>query len=549
MVKITSTRWLLLLGASIILGLMLFGLFHEVTILSEGGVEILSTIKIQRNGTFEQLQASNFIHEFESEPVSWTSERLVLFNFTLTPEPEMPRGMSSIECDDGECCSSIFINRSCVYSNLYYSEQKFSMFLNPKKTNKPIAFDSHGVATGIRHLPEYDAIHPHFFPTPIYLDDDTFPQNLSSETFHYREGIFLILTGAPHSNWAHAILDNLYSIWLVLCKFNLESESSPKFTAVVLDTIGSTSAETIQHDNFRVFLGGLEFQRDWPVDAMYRFERVAAGTGHMGLSTPGTDYVMPGRKYDALKKMRTRFYTMYQRQVPLIRASSMQNRSAIMNVLIVPNRRNSNGVLTRDMQALVTGSGYGFMFLDWALPFADRMDLIREANIAVTGVGTGACNLFLQSDGTVIVNLGTTERSGSLSFQEEFLFAGMYWVRMVYPTYEQYKQMSPSVAMQLINVGKETILSNFDSSRTVQGEVNFSPVGKGGSAYFRTDITAWGAFVGSHVQNPGAGFDDGCLNMVERLLCRTGPWGNDRCSITNQSLIHNLCVEYGVHCA
>ena len=120
MVKITSTRWLLLLGASIILGLMLFGLFHEVTILSEGGVEILSTIKIQRNGTFEQLQASNFIHEFESEPVSWNSERLVLFNFTLTPEPEMPRGMSSIECDDGDCCSSIFINRSCVYSNLYY---------------------------------------------------------------------------------------------------------------------------------------------------------------------------------------------------------------------------------------------------------------------------------------------------------------------------------------------------------------------------------------------------------------------------------------------
>eukprot|EP00291_Cryptomonas_curvata_P027907 CAMPEP_0172205512 /NCGR_PEP_ID=MMETSP1050-20130122/32661_1 /TAXON_ID=233186 /ORGANISM="Cryptomonas curvata, Strain CCAP979/52" /LENGTH=322 /DNA_ID=CAMNT_0012884407 /DNA_START=588 /DNA_END=1556 /DNA_ORIENTATION=- len=320
-------------------------------------------------------------------------------------------------------------------------------------------------------------------------------------------------------------------------------------TAVVLDTM-DTPPETVQHENFRVFLGGLEFQRDWPADAMYRFERVAAGTGHMGLSTPGTDYVMPGRKYDALLKMRTRFYTMYQRHLPLIRASSMENRSdAIMNVLIVPNRRDYNGVLSREMQELVTASGYVFTYLDWALSFADRLDLIREANIGVTGVGTGACNLFLQSDGTVVVNLGTTERSGSLSFQEEYLFAAMYWVRLVYPTYEQFKQMSPAVAMQLINAGKDMILSNFDSSRTVQGEVNFSPIGKAGSYYFGTDFTAWGAFVGSYVQDPAAGFDSGCLNMVERVLCRTGPWGTNRCSVTNESLIHSLCLQHNVPCA
>ena len=475
---------------------------------------------------------------FTQEP-NWTmTEQRV--NFTSLVEEasaiEETSAMTSIECDDGECCSSIFINRSCLYSNLYYSQGKFSMLLNPNET---VAFESHGVASGICHPPEYDWIHPFFYPIPTH--------NLQT-TFQYRRGTFLILTGAPHGNWAHAILDNLYSIWLLACKFNLDS--SPDFTAVVLDTMPSTPGPTPQQDNFMVFLGGLEFQREWPADAMYRFERVAAGTGHMGLSSPGTDYVLPGRKYDALKKMRTRFYAQYRKQLPLIRLLSLENRTnAALNVLFVPNRRDYNGILSTSMQGVVGASGYVFALLDWALPFTDRLDLIRDADIGVTGVGTGACNLFLQSDGTVVVNLGTRERSGSMSFQEEYLFAAMYWVRLVYPTYEQYRRMSPGVAMELIDAGKEMILSGFDSSRTAQGSVNFSPIGRAGSYYFGTDIKAWGAFVGSYLQNPGAGFDLNCFNMVERLLCRTGPWGNNQCSVTNESLIRSLRSEYGIQCS
>ncbi len=62
----------------------------------------------------------------------------------------------------------------------------------------------------------------------------------------------------------------------------------------------------------------------------------------MGLSTPGPDYYTPGRSLDALRKLRNRFYRVYGHPPPACRPDPLF-------VLIVPNRRGTNGVLSPKM--------------------------------------------------------------------------------------------------------------------------------------------------------------------------------------------------------
>lgn len=451
-----------------------------------------------------------------------------------------------VRCDDGQCCSSLFINRTCMYSNLYYSERRFRAVLDRLGNWGDYTFDTSAVASGLRP----HAIHPFFFPEPAVWD-----VNLSNKQHEYRPGTFLVFTGGPHGNWAHAMLDNLYSIWLAACKFGLDLAMEGDFTGIVLDTI-PTPQENPIIEQFRTFLGGLEFEREWPGGAAYKFQRVVAGTGQMGLVTPGTDYVLPGRKFNALQKMRDRFYYRYGLALPRATVSSLELRSVgqeRLRVMFVPNRRDYGGILDIDgskMHDLVwSRPWYAYRYLDWGLPFHDRLHVIREADIAVTGVGTGACNLFLLSDGAVIVNLGTSERTGFMGFQEEFLFAAMYWVRMVYPTYEQYARMSQDTAMELIDAGRDVILSDFDTTQAVDGRVNFSPVGRAASEYLQEDLRTWSAFVGNFVQDPVVGYDEQCLNFFEKIICRTGPWGSERCSPVNASRIEGLMQLYGIRCS
>lgn len=452
-----------------------------------------------------------------------------------------------VQCDGGQCCSSLFINRSCVYSNLYYSERRFRVMLDRGRNRGDYVFDRYAVASGLRP----HAIHPFFFPELGVWD----PNVSYHGGYEWREGTFLVFSGGPHGNWAHAMLDNLYSIWLAACKFGLDLAMEMSFTGIVLDTI-PTPQENPIIEQFRTFLGGLEFEREWPAGAAYKFQRVVAGTGQMGLGTPGTDYVLPGRKFNALQKMRDRFYYRYGLALPRATVSSLELRSARqerLHVMFVPNRRDYGGILDIDgskMHDLVWARPwYAYRYLDWGLPFHDRLHVIREADIAVTGVGTGACNLFLLSDGAVIVNLGTSERTGFMGFQEEFLFAAMYWVRMVYPTYEQYARMSQDTAMELIDAGRDLILSDFDTTQAVDGRVNFSPVGRAASEYLQEDLRTWSAFVGNFVQDPVAGYDDQCLNFFEKIICRTGPWASERCSRVNASRIEGFMQLYGIRCS
>jgi hypothetical protein len=329
----------------------------------------------------------------------------------------VPSLETRVACDGGACCDGLYINRSCAWTNLYFYEKTFhALVLNASA----LSYDLHAVASGIRQFPQQLSVHPVFFPSITAFDNE---EALAAFTSRFKPltGPHIIISGGAHFNPAHAILDEVYSAWLCACKFNLDAE---RLVALSLDTGLTDSADPTHVGISRTFLGDLLFVRDWGPDAAFRFDLALAGVGQMGLSTPGSDYVMPGRRFDALRKMRNRFYRAYGHPPPLARASS--RRQGPLSVLLVPNRRPSHGILTPDMIPLLSAAGFQALYLDFGqLSYGERLPLFREADIMVTGVGTGAMNAVFLSDGAVIVNLGTTERSGSLSFQEvSFTFDG-----------------------------------------------------------------------------------------------------------------------------
>ena len=445
----------------------------------------------------------------------------------LVSDTPPAQNFTSVVCDAGDCCDGHFINRSCVWRKLYYFDGLFHAVSDRPEQFSP---NLHMVASGIR--PHFH--HPFFFPAL----SRSVPLHINASAMM---GTFLMLSGGPHWNPGHAMLDELYSIWQAACKhgFGKDDES---LTCLILST-GLRPESPAMLQIFNTVLGGCIFQQDWPASAAYVFERVVVGMGQMGLSTPGTDYVMSGRKVDALRQLRARFYSRYGVPAPVARASSMENRTHQTVVLVVPNRRPSNGVLDMSWGPFVEAAGFEFAFLDWSLPSNARLELLRRADVAVTGVGTGACNLFLLGDGAVIVNLGTTERSGSLSFQEEYLFAAIYWVRMVYPTYEQFRAMGPGVALDLVRAGAGFIQDDFDSSPSAPGERNLSPIGKAAAEYFSQDVGSWSLFVARYTDQPIE-----CMNWAERVLCEVGSW-QAACGSPNRTELGRLRQKYGLCCA
>ncbi len=112
---------------------------------------------------------------------------------------------------------------------------------------------------------------------------------------------------------------------------------------------------------------------------------------------------------------------------------------------------------------------------------------------------------------------------------------------MVYPTYDQFRSMSPQVGLELVHEARR----RDDSGPTD----SLSPIGRAAAEYFAHDPQAWGAFVGSYFPPGGEGFDTGCLNMAERLLCETGPWGTNQCADLDRDLLRRIRAKHGVCCS
>ena len=270
----------------------------------------------------------------------------------------------------------------------------------------------------------------------------------------------------------------------------------------------------------------------------------------MGMSSPSPEYEMPGRALCGLKKFRGRFFYAYQLPPPVFRRFSLDGRGtdkwAILNVLLAPNKR-SYGHLKHLMahKAELEKHRFAAAILNFSVPFTQQLVRIRNADIFLVGVGTSYCSIFLLSDCTVVVALGTREKTSHLSYMEEWIGSGMDWVRVLYASDRQLRSAtSPTIILELAAQARDTILSNFTPN--VPAWANLSPIGRGLVEYFKEDPRAWGASQGSFIK--AKPFNKACFGWAERIICEAGAWAGDACADLNRTLIRQLRRKHQIKC-
>ena len=359
---------------------------------------------------------------------------------------------SSVDCVDN-CCTFPHSNRTCKYHNLYFFNGLFYVFtmendrrfdpsrsevLNcarcPEKSfvgSRDWVFDSHHKSNVF--VPERKG-----FRTAAEVDEffQGKPVELRSGTHflfaHCHDGF----EGAIHWNLGHALLDELFPAWYGLLKFGLEDED---FAILVRRARAEYSQN---HEIFAAFSGRpLEDMDEWPPDTWIRLETVLAGVGHTGLNSVSRDYRLSGTRRNSLKLFRNRMFARFGiRPSPERRVSSAGRPRRPLRAVLVPNKRGMGDLDGHARAARAKCPGVEASVVDFRESFLweAQLRIFREADVYVSGIGTGFVGSFLVADGAVAVNLGSHQvygegdnatywrslgyvRHGVVHFQDEYL--------------------------------------------------------------------------------------------------------------------------------
>jgi hypothetical protein len=501
---------------------------------------------------------------------------------------------TTVRCNGATCCDSLHINRSCSWTNLYYISGAFRALVSEGDLDDE---DSLVVSIGIRRPAQWEDRLPtawlpsiERFATPDHLAcflDDARPAP--------RPGVHLLFARSSPFNFGHAVLDDLYAVWLAL--LTLSPGGRPPIgplTGIVLpvsdkdsccgpgppgshapgDAAGRAACCRAERA-IAAFLGApLEFVAAWPAAAAYRFEAAVAGVGQMGMMTPTRDYRLPGAGWPSapLRRFRDRFYAAHGLPPPVAgpRGGGSDGGKQGLRVLLVPNKRDYGDALDPAAMGAVLlaaqergggggggGGGAVVSLLDFGAPLADQLRALGACDVLVTGVGTGATVAFLLRDGAAGVNLGTDEFIGTASFNsDEPVIAAADWTRWAFAQ-PHARASAVAIAQLVLATAAAAAAGGGGGGRAADDDPgkNLSPVGRVAAGYFRVDAAAWAAYVGA---GSAAGRPDvECLNGVTRaelLVCERGPWaaaaaaGGGGCADLDRLALRRLRAAHGVEC-
>jgi hypothetical protein len=193
-------------------------------------------------------------------------------------------------------------------------------------------------------------------------------------------------------------------------------------------------------------------------------------------------------------------------------------------------------------------AGLDARLVAFPMPFQRQLELLREADIVFSGVGTSLLAAVFLSDGATVVNLGTSEKSCAWSYMEEFLLCGTDWVRTVY-------NRVPNFPVRHVLALFEEAAANYrtgpdhDRPRRIAlpVEQSLSPIGRALREYFQRDIRMWLALVGD--STPGGG--EACLGWGERFLCSPLQFEASKCipsGAINVTVVTALLEKHGIQC-
>jgi hypothetical protein len=424
-------------------------------------------------------------------------------------------------------CVGPLYNQSCLYRNLYYTQQGF-WALSLKESNLSLP----GVRLEALATTDFRP-HHRVFNTYEELDDfvrfNADPTMLSGLTLHFNQHW--------HRNVGHALFDGLYPAYIALIRF------APKHLQPFRAFVGLDSAQCnncFSEDIYSRFAGvGLLKSNivDWMTpNKWYVFEELLLGSGMMCQRCIQSNYQLAGGvELDGSRLFRDRMYKQHGLVPPFVRRNHSAERRHPANPLIayvIENKRFTDIEREEIRAAIDEINNYTdlhvnksvddikklpyplirVLYLDYrnitaktnitshinSTPtdsrsatyeltdnnFIAQLRVLRNADIHITGPGTGQMYQTFLSDGSVTINLGgmnpykkETTPIAYPSFLEQYVTAGTPYIRgLYYPINKRRDGIQRVEVVKLIKEAAQIIMQGF--SIPVDSKNNLAPDGQ-----------------------------------------------------------------------
>lgn len=391
-------------------------------------------------------------------------------------------------------CIGPSYNVTCKFKNLYFVDSRFTAYF-PEGVHPPKEMQS------ILPIHRYGGADP---PTVLYSSPPSVDEIVSGTTLYYHT--------IWHQNIGHFLWDGLYPAYVALTQWGVQEED---FNSVVVyeaecSQFGAPNDRCISEDIMKR-IGGEKgkFFTKGHMQGNLRFDQFIMGSGHKGARTFNRDYSMWGeRDLGALRSFRDRLYRVYGLNPPPRRNSSLEHRQTKrLRAVIIGNKRYTSletdnlKAAAQEVSALGETVNLHVDYIDYGDTrnnFTKQLELLQNADIHMTGPGTGMSYLDFMPDGSVHVALGmegawpwndrVRPYSGSdVSFMEEYWAEGNTHVRaLFYPIKERRKQGGLTKPLIKSLLDDAALLIRSDFKMPVEPGMNLSPVGQTFKAYCYT---------------------------------------------------------------
>jgi hypothetical protein len=207
--------------------------------------------------------------------------------------------------------------------------------------------------------------------------------------------------------WKHnALFDGFYPLYLALVKFNYINDD------FVLLSDTWNEKQLIAYDIITKFSGN-QMMDYYNLDKskFIHFKTLVAGTGNTGNRVMNKKYTIYGEKeYNALSHFKSRMLTRHS-----INVDRPINTGSNINIIIIENKRYSTDELVAINKLIeyYKNIGINIKYVDWSKypSFTEQMKQIEDADVHISGPGTGMMRMPFLKKGAVNINLGYMEHS------------------------------------------------------------------------------------------------------------------------------------------
>ncbi|KAF4664685.1 hypothetical protein FOZ61_000607 [Perkinsus olseni] len=351
-------------------------------------------------------------------------------------------------------CTGSVVNRTCIFDNLYYNKDEDLFYLLlPRKGEvrsspyhqRPVSpmvdavvpgpYDGLVSADRIRNLTKncssffmgdvhYDPIGRPFSPELVFFED-------AAALLHWLDqrawkptavtGVTIYGYALYAHNVGHIMYDALYPLYVSMIRFGYGDAD----VNVVMKVEDRFNGKKFLCDEFWPRFGGGKYSRLNDLRRpTYRFQRVIVGSRRMAHRSFNTDTTMPGSyTYENAIYMYTQ--RILARYGIADAASATRGSTAVpidrgqdgCRGVIVDNKRFTDAERAM-LESIALHShetlNCDITFIRWEkYSFEEQLRIFSEANVYVSGVGTGITRSHFIKPGGVVVNLGEMDRYGT----------------------------------------------------------------------------------------------------------------------------------------